>query len=42
VSAEMRALQVEALRGVRGDLEAELAEYDALREATLIEATGDR
>lgn len=40
MSAEMRGMQVEALRGVLGDLEAELAEYDALRDATLIEATG--
>lgn len=40
VSSEMRALQVEALRGTLGDLEAELAEYDALHDATLIEATG--
>lgn len=40
VSPEMRGLQVEALRGTLGDLEAELAAYDALHDATLIEATG--
>ena len=33
---EMRELQLDALRGTLGDLEVELAEYDA----TLIEATG--
>ena len=37
---EMRELQLAALRGTLGDLEAELAEYDALHDATLIEATG--
>ena len=37
---EMRELQLDALRGTLGDFEAELAEYDALHEATLIEATG--
>ena len=37
---EMRELQLDAARGMLGDLEAELAEYDALRDATLIEATG--
>jgi hypothetical protein len=31
---EMRDLQLEALRGLRGDLESELAEYDSLRDAT--------
>jgi DNA-binding Xre family transcriptional regulator len=36
----MRDLQVEALRSVLADLEAELADYDALHEATLFEATG--
>jgi HTH-type transcriptional regulator / antitoxin HipB len=37
---EMRELQLDALRGTLGDLDAELAEYDALHNATLIEATG--
>ena len=37
---EMRELQLDALRGTLGDLEVELAEYDALHDATLIEATG--
>ncbi len=36
----MRELQLDALRGTLGDLEAELAEYDALHDTTLIEATG--
>ena len=36
----MRELQLDALRGTLGGLEAELAEYDALHDATLIEATG--
>ncbi len=36
----MRALQLEALRGTLGDFESELAAYDALHDATLIEATG--
>lgn len=36
----MRKLQGEALRGTLVDLEGELAEYDALHDATLIEATG--
>ncbi len=40
VSSEMRVMQLDALRGVLGDLQAELAEYDALHDATLIEATG--
>jgi len=40
LSPEMRDLQRDALRGTLGDLEAELAEYDALHDATLIEATG--
>ncbi len=37
---EMRELQLDALRGTLGDLEVELAEYDALHDATLIEADG--
>lgn len=37
---EMRELQLDALRGTLDDLAAELAEYDALQDATLIEATG--
>lgn len=37
---EMRALQISALQGVAGDFESELSEYDALHDATLIEATG--
>jgi HTH-type transcriptional regulator / antitoxin HipB len=37
---EMRELQLDALRGTLGDLDAELEEYDALHNATLIEATG--
>ncbi len=36
----MRAMQLEALRGTLGDFKAELADYDALHDATLIEATG--
>jgi HTH-type transcriptional regulator/antitoxin HipB len=36
----MRELQLEALRGTLGDLEAELAEYDALHDAIRIEASG--
>lgn len=40
LSPEMRKLQAEALRGTLADLEGELAEYDALHNATLIEATG--
>ncbi|MGB3412863.1 MAG: helix-turn-helix transcriptional regulator [Microthrixaceae bacterium] len=40
LSPEMRELQSEALRGTLADLEAELADYDALHDATLIEATG--
>jgi len=37
---EMWELQIDALRGTLGDLGAELAEYDSLHDATLIEATG--
>ena len=37
---KMRALQLDALQGALGDLEGELAEYDALHDAELIEATG--
>lgn len=37
---EMRELQLDALRGTLGDLDAEIAEYNALHDATLIEATG--
>lgn len=37
---EMRELQLDALRGTLGDLAVELAEYDSLHDATLIEATG--
>ena len=40
LSPAMRELQIEALRGTVGDLERELADYDALHDATLIEATG--
>ena len=36
---KMRELQLDTLRGMLDDLEAELAEYDALHDATLIEAT---
>ena len=36
----MRELQLDALRGTLGDLEAELTEYDVLHDATLIDATG--
>ncbi len=36
----MRELQLEALAGTLGDFAAELAEYDDLNNATLIEATG--
>ena len=37
---EMRELQLDALRGTLGDLEAGLAGYDALHDATLVEAVG--
>jgi len=40
LSPDMRHLQIEALAGTLGDFEAELAEYDDLHNATLIEATG--
>lgn len=40
LSVDMRELQRDALEGTLGDFEAELAEYDALNDATLIEATG--
>jgi HTH-type transcriptional regulator / antitoxin HipB len=40
LSPDMRDLQFDALRGTLGDLEAELSDYDALDDATLIEATG--
>ena len=40
LSLEMRELQVQALKGTLGDFEAELADFDALHDATLIEATG--
>ncbi len=40
LSAEMRELQLGALSGTLGDFETELADYDALHDATLIEATG--
>jgi DNA-binding XRE family transcriptional regulator len=36
----MREFQIDALRSTLTDLEAELAEYDALHDATLIEAAG--
>lgn len=37
---EMRDLQIDALHSTLADLETELADYDALHDATLIEATG--
>lgn len=37
---QMRDMQIEALRSILADLETELGEYDALHDATLIEATG--
>jgi HTH-type transcriptional regulator/antitoxin HipB len=40
LSPEMRELQVQALTGTVGDFETELADFDALRDAILIEATG--
>ena len=36
----MRELQLDALRSVLADLDAELADYDALQDTTLFEATG--
>ena len=40
LQSEMREMQLDALRGTLGDMVAELAEYDSLHDATLIEATG--
>ena len=40
LSPDMRELQLEALAGTLADFAAELAEYDDLNNATLIEATG--
>ena len=40
LSPEMREMQAEALKGTLGDFEAELTDFDALHDATLIEATG--
>lgn len=40
LAPEMRDLQTEALAGTLIDLETELADYDSLHDATLIEATG--
>ena len=40
LSAERRELQMQALSGTLGDFEAELADFDALHDATLLEATG--
>ncbi len=40
LAPEMRDLQAEALAGSLIDLETELADYDSLHDATLIEATG--
>lgn len=42
LSPEMREMQVDALKGTLGDFEIELAEFDTLHDATLIEATGIR
>ncbi len=40
LAPEMRQMQLEAIRGTLGDFEAELSDYDALHDATLIEANG--
>ncbi len=40
LQSKMREMQLDALRGTLGDMVAELAEYDSLHDATLIEATG--
>lgn len=40
LSPEMREMQVDALKGTLGDFEIELADFNALHDATLIEATG--
>ena len=37
---KMRELQIAALQGTLGDFDIELADYNALHDATLIEATG--
>ncbi|CAN5834977.1 hypothetical protein BH24ACT15_BH24ACT15_21780 [soil metagenome] len=42
LSPEMREMQVDALKDTLGDFEIELAEFDTLHDATLIEATGIR
>lgn len=40
LAPDMRDLQADALGGTLSDLETELADYDSLHDATLIEATG--
>ncbi len=40
LSPETREMQVNALKGTLGDFEIELADFDELHDATLIEATG--